>query len=97
MVQWVKDPVWSLLWPGFDSWPGNKPKNKQTNPSSDERLHMCPMLAGFLGVLMPQSPLCDSGGCQIRGDHTCFSVCWERGDWWYEGSDLLFELRSRVG
>ena len=23
MAQWVKDPVLSLLWHGFDPWPGN--------------------------------------------------------------------------
>ena len=23
MAQWVKDLAWSLLWNGFDPWPGN--------------------------------------------------------------------------
>ena len=56
MAQWVKDPVWSLLWlwsqwrHRFDPWPGNvqvrgvgrDKKTKNTFGENTERLEMNP-------------------------------------------------------
>ena len=61
MAQWVKGPVLSLLWRGFDSWPGNFICHRRAHPKKTPKMKARPKgldasTSSFLTTPSPPPP-----------------------------------------